>query len=222
MKNILVIAAHPDDEVIGCGGTLAKHASNGDKVSVIFLSDGEQSRETSTRNIAFRKKMAKESAICLGCQEPIFLGFPDNQLDTVPFLEIVKAIERVSIELQPDIIYTHHGGDLNIDHRLACLATMTAFRPQPNCSVQAIYAFETVSSTEWSHSSITEAFLPNRFHIIDEWLDIKRAALLCYKNELRPSPHSRSLENILNKASITGNSVGSNTAEAFVVLREIW
>lgn len=224
MKSILVVAAHPDDEVIGCGGSLARHAAKGDTVNIIFLADGESSRiqATSNEKIDKRKAMARKAAKIIGCNEPIFLGLPDNQLDTIPFLDLVQSLENAALKFLPEIIYTHHAGDLNIDHRLACQATLTAFRPQPNSTVKAIYAFEIASSTEWSHSTLSPAFTPNRFHDITAWSDIKDQALVCYESEMRPAPHSRSLDGVQYRELWRGHSMGFQRMESFEVLREIW
>ena len=222
MTNVLVVAAHPDDEVIGCGGTLARHSAQGDRVDIIFLADGESSRTATPDMIEKRQLMAGKAAQILGCQNPIFLGLPDNRLDTLPFLQLVQALENAAMPLLPEIVYTHHGGDLNLDHRLACQATLTAFRPQPGCSVQAIYAFEIASSTEWNHPSVSTPFIPNRFHDITAWMQLKTQALACYGNEMRAPPHSRSLEGIQYRDFWRGHTVGCQAAEAFDVLREIW
>ena len=222
MANVLVIAAHPDDEVIGCGGTLARHAAQGDSIHIIFLADGESSRSVVPSMIERRQIMAINAANILGCQEPIFLGLPDNKLDTVPFLDLVQTLENAAIPLLPEIIYTHHGGDLNIDHRLACQATLTTFRPQPGGTVRAIYAFEICSSTEWSHPSVTPSFIPTRFHNISDWTEIKNRALSCYASEIRNSPHSRSIDGIQIRDQHRGHTIGHQAAEAFCALREIW
>jgi N-acetylglucosamine malate deacetylase 1 len=221
-KQVLVIAAHPDDEVIGCGGTLARHAAVGDIINIIFLADGESSRSGAQASIKKRQAMAKNAANILGCHEPIFLGLADNQLDTLPFLHIVQTLEQATRELAPSVIYTHHGGDLNIDHRLTCQATLTAFRPQPGSIVQAIYSFDISSSTEWSHPSLTPPFHPQRFHDITPWLAIKEAALTCYQSEMREKPHSRSIDGIRYRDLHRGHTVGCHAAEAFEVIREIW
>ena len=150
-KKILVVAAHPDDEVLGCGGTMARHAKNGDKVHIVFMSDGVNSRENVKYNEENeRREYAKKASEILGAQTPKFFDFPDNMMDTVPLLEIVKELEVYIQELQPNIVYTHYKGDLNIDHQITYQAVMTACRPTPRSSITQIYLFEILSSTEWS------------------------------------------------------------------------
>ncbi len=149
-KNVLVVAAHSDDEALGCAGTIAKHVAAGDKVHVIFMTNGVGSRNTtSNSDIENRQAAARKSADILGVTSMKHFDFPDNKMDTVPLLDIVKSIENVINKLQPEIIYTHHIGDLNIDHQITHKAALTACRPQPGFCVKEIYAFEVLSSTEW-------------------------------------------------------------------------
>jgi N-acetylglucosamine malate deacetylase 1 len=222
-RSVLVIAAHPDDEVLGCGGTIRRHADGGDAVTVLFLTDGVGARnpddvDTKTRN---RQEYAQKAAMILGASAPCFLTFSDNRLDSIPLLDVVQAIEAVIEALQPDIIYTHHGGDLNIDHRVCHEATLTACRPLPDKSVSAIYGFETLSSTEWGGGSFGEAFLPQRFVDIAQSLDQKLEALEAYREEMRPFPHPRSFVAVRALAQMRGSQAGLNAAEAFSVIREI-
>ena len=221
-KTVLVIAAHPDDEVIGCGGTLAKHIESGDQVITLFMTDGESARtDVKLTQISARQKMAESAATILGTAPPIFLNFPDNKMDVVPLLEITQAIEQARKDMCPDVIYTHHLGDLNIDHRITAQATLTAFRPQPGSSVQEIYSFEVNSSTEWTANQLHPSFHPNVFVDIKQTWDKKLRALECYESELRQFPHSRSTSAIENLNQWRGNSVGLATAEAFSLLRLI-
>ena len=144
---VLVVAAHPDDEALGCGATMARHAARGDTVCGLFMADGVGARG-STIGLEARRAAAEAAARVLGAEPPRVLGFPDNRLDTVALLDIVQAVEGVLAEVQPDVIYTHHGGDLNIDHVIAHRAVMTAARPVPGQPVRAVYGFEVPSSTE--------------------------------------------------------------------------
>ena len=137
MNKILILVAHPDDELLGCGATISKHSDNGDKAQIVFLADGFSSRKGDNNRINSAKKVSK----ILNCKSPIFLNFSDNQLDTIPLLKIVKKIEKVIESFQPNIIYTHHFGDLNIDHQVTHRAVMTACRPQPDFCVKEIYSF---------------------------------------------------------------------------------
>jgi len=220
MKNILVVAAHPDDEVLGCGGTINRHVDSGDEVNVLFMSDGVTSRNIKGIEQESRNQSAFEACSILGTQGPIFLDYPDNKMDSLALLGIVQAVEKIIIKHKPDVIYTHHSGDLNIDHRITHQAVMTACRPQPNFSVNEIYSFEVLSSTEWQTQDTTP-FLPNCFIDITPFIENKRKALNAYSSEMYPEPHSRSIENVLRLNAVRGNSVGLDYAEAFMVLRKI-
>jgi len=215
MNKILIIVAHPDDEALGCGATIAKHIKNGDRAQVVFLADGFSSRDDSDN----RDVSAEKSSKILGCEKPIFLNFPDNQLDAVPLLEIVKKLEEVINNFQPNIIYTHHFGDLNIDHQITHKAVMTACRPQPNFCVKEIYSFETLSATHWQSSSMGNAFIPNYFVNVNGFMSKKIEALQCYDNEMRAAPHARSYESVENLAKFRGGLAGIKVAEGFFIER---
>jgi len=219
-KKILVVAAHPDDEVLGCSGTIARHVSDGDKVYMVFMSDGVTSRTgQESKEIELRKQAAKDAGNILGIVDsPRFLGFPDNRMDTLALLDIVQTLEQVMNEIDPEVVYTHHLGDLNIDHKITHQAVMTACRPQPECSVREIYSFEVLSSTEWSTNN---PFAPNYFVDISGTLELKISAIKAYGSELRTFPHARSIEAIRALANYRGVSVGIKAAEAFKVERLI-
>ncbi len=221
-KQILVVAAHPDDEVLGCAGTVARHVNDGDKVHIVFMSDGVTSRSVADSNeVEARKQAAKNASNILGISEsPRFFGFPDNRMDTLALLDIVQTLEQVINEIDPEVVYTHHSGDLNIDHKITHQAVMTACRPQPGFCVTEIYAFEVLSSTEWQILS-TPSFIPNFYIDISDYIDVKKMALKAYENEMHNPPHSRSIENSLRLSSIRGNEVGIDFAESFMQLRAI-
>ena len=216
-SKVLIFAAHPDDEVLGCGGTIARHIHNGDKVQVVFLADGFGSRNNGSN----RDASAKEASKLLGCETPIFLNFPDNQLDNVILLHIVKKLEEIIGNFLPSIIYTHHYGDLNIDHQVTHRAVMTACRPQPNFSVKEIYTFEIVSATHWQSVSMGGLFSPNYFVDVSDFINKKMDALHCYASEMREYPHARSYEALQNLSKFRGSSIGVRDAEAFCVERLI-
>ena len=221
MKNrVLVVVAHPDDEALGCAGTIAKHIEATDQVYVIFMSNGVSSRAGANLKSATKVRVdsANKSCKVLKTEEPIFLDFPDNKMDSIPLLDVVQKIEKVVVELKPDIIYTHHIGDLNIDHKITHEAVMVACRPQKNISVKEIYAFEVLSSSEWMTPKIN-TFSPNYFNNISNYIEIKRSALSCYDNEMRESPNSRSIENIIRLNALRGNAVAIDYAESFEILR---
>ena len=142
-KSVLVVAAHTDDEALGCGGTIAKHVAQGDAVYAVFLADGVTSRSNaSEQELDERNSAAKQAHKTLGIKQSFMLGFPDNRMDVLPLLDIVQELERVVLELRPEVVYTHHLGDLNVDHRVTHNATLTACRPLPGSSVREIYSFE--------------------------------------------------------------------------------
>jgi N-acetylglucosamine malate deacetylase 1 len=226
-KTVLTIAAHPDDEVLGCGGTLAKHVMNGDDVHTFIVAEGATSRdvERNTENqheeIESLRNHARKAAKTLGTITPTFGGLPDNRLDSVDLLDLVKLLEDVIGRLAPSIIYTHHGGDLNIDHRLVYQAVLTACRPLPEKKSCRILTFETASSTEWAGPSIESFFQPNWFVSIEVTLARKLSALEAYAPEMREPPHPRSIESVELLAKLRGTQIGVFAAEAFMLVREI-
>jgi N-acetylglucosamine malate deacetylase 1 len=220
-ENVLVTVAHPDDEVLGAGGTLARHVRGGDKVHIVFLADGVSSRGADETAAERRVKAARNAAAYIGAKEPVFLGFQDNRLDRFDLLDITQAIERIVAKVEPSIVYTHHAGDLNIDHVICQRAMLTACRPLPGSKLRAIYAMEVPSSTEWATPAPQNAFLPTRFVDISAVQDIKRRALEAYAEEMRPFPHPRSIEVVEALATWRGATAGLPAAEAFMVLREV-
>ena len=217
-ERVLVIVAHPDDEVLGCGGTIARHVASGDAVHMCFLTDGVGARGDDAGAAARRNAAARRAVALLGGLEPVFNAFPDNQLDRVDLLTVVKAIESEVVKIRPTTIYTHHAGDLNIDHVICNRAVLTACRPLPGQSVRNIYAMEIASSTEWGFRA---PFVPTRYVDISKFLELKRRALEAYAEELRAFPHPRSYEAVEALGRWRGSAVGLAAAEAFMVLREI-
>ncbi len=218
---VLVVVAHPDDEVLGAGGTLARHARAGDLVQIVFLADGVGARGANKAVAERRAKAARDAAACVGAQEPTFLGLPDNRLDSLDLLDITQSIEGIVAKAEPSIVYTHHAGDLNIDHVICQRAVLTACRPLPGSRLRAIYAMEVPSSTEWAPPSAQNAFQPTRFVDISSTREIKRRALEAYAEEMRPFPHPRSFEAVEALATWRGATAGLTAAEAFMVLREV-
>ena len=184
MKSILVVAAHPDDEVLGCGGYIANQVQSGDEVFVTFLSDGVTSRQGNLglQEIESRRNAARLASKVLGVSEVSFGDYPDNKLDTGPLLEIIKSIEAVVERVRQQIVLTHFGGDLNIDHRIVNQAVLTACRPAPKQGVKKVLFFEVPSSTEWQVPIEGEAFTPTWFEDISETLEIKIKALTVYEH----------------------------------------
>ena len=218
-NTVLVIAAHPDDEVLGCGGAIARHTALGDQVHVLFMADGETSRTSLVKDLEEKRRHAAQGAMdVLGVGERIFLDWPDNRLDTIPMLDLVQSIEPVIMRLCPDIIYTHFDGDLNIDHQQTARAVFTACRPQPEFSVTKIICFEVLSSTEWNP---TQHFTPNYWVDVSDYLSVKEEALSFYDTEMRDYPHSRSYHNVRQLAGVRGATIGAEYAEAFMIVRMI-
>jgi len=221
MKKILVISAHPDDEILGAGGTLANHSKLGDEVYCLILGEGVTSREGGTKEMVEKlRQETKEAGEIIGFKNIYFCNFKDNCFDTISLLEITKVIEKYLDLIKPDVVYTHHEYDLNIDHQRTFRAVLTACRPpHPNCP-QKIYTFETLSSTEWQKKDHKQ-FSPNFYVSIETMLEKKIDAMRKYATELRKYPHPRSLEGIKILAQYRGLEVATTYAEAFCLVREI-
>jgi LmbE family N-acetylglucosaminyl deacetylase len=223
---ILILAAHPDDEILGCGGTVARKVAEGDEAVAVILGEGIASRYTNPDSktqdqIRKLQEKSRESGRIIGIEETRYHNIPDNKFDTIPLLDIAKIIED-EIELaEPEVIFTHHGGDLNIDHALVFRAVMTAARPMKENPVREIYCFQIPSSTEWAFQSISPAWKPNTFFDISATLETKIRALQQYDSEMRPFPHPRSYKNVQNIAYGWGSVCGTNAAEAFELIRAI-
>lgn len=226
-SKILVVAAHPDDEVLGCGGTIARHTASGDEVHILVVAEGVTSRDDARDAFKIRSEItalreaAMRAAQILGTLPPRFGDFPDNRLDSLVLLDVVKYIEAVIAEVKPGTIYTHHVGDLNIDHRIVHQAVVTACRPTPASSVETLLFFEVASSTEWQTAASGPAFVPNWFVNVTETLNLKLEALQAYKSEIRSWPHVRSIEALEHLARWRGASMGVDAAEAFILGRRI-
>jgi len=218
---VLVVAAHTDDEALGCGGTIVRHVKEGDTVYAVFMADGVTSRSGAGPNeLTNRNSLAENASHILGIKERFYLGLPDNQMDSIPLLEVIQKLEPIIERLKPNIIYTHYHGDLNVDHRITHKAVMTACRPLPGSSVRAIYTFEVMSSTEWATLGM-HPFTPDHFVNISDYLSIKLRALKEYQEEMREIPHSRNIKHIEFLAYHRGYSVGMCAAEAFMSVRTI-
>jgi len=225
-KVVAVIAAHPDDEVLGCGGTLARLSAEGYRIHILLMADGESSRSeikpgseseiVSARNIA-----AEKACTILGCRSVTSLNLPDNRLDSLDRLDIIKHIEKFIDQYSSSMVFTHHAGDVNIDHRIVHDAVIAACRPQPGCPVKELLFFEVPSSTEWRPPCSDQMFAPDVFYDITGTLPTKLDALQAYEKELRPFPHPRSLKAVEALATWRGATVGVSAAEAFMLGRRI-
>lgn len=216
----LVVAAHPDDDVLGCGGTIARLAQVGHRVVLSFATDGVGARGSDRAAAQRRRDAARAAAAVLGVEDLRFGGWPDNQLDTVPLLSLSQHVEALIAEISPRLVLTHHPGDLNVDHRMMCQAAATACRPQPGHPVRDLWSFEVASSTEWQvPGGQRAAFTPNLFVDISTTLSQKIRALETYADEARPWPHARSTEAVTALARWRGATAGVDAAEAFMVQR---
>lgn len=223
-KKILVIAAHPDDEILGCAGTVARLVKEGCESYTLILGEGITSRDIKRdkakreQEIRELKEQIHKANRIIGVKKVFIYDFPDNRFDTVPLLDIVKVIENIKDKVKPDIIFTHYEKDLNIDHKITYQAVITATRPLPDETVKEIYSFEVLSSTEWNYPL---SFSPDVFFDISETMDLKLKAMSEYKTELKDFPHTRSLEGIKQNAQLWGMKTGLKYAEAFKLVRYV-
>ena len=214
MKKVLVLAAHPDDETLGCGGTIHRLYKEGCQIQLLTFTDGESSRGLTTSN---RNKLLEKISSILGIFKYNFSNFPDNSMDTIPLLKLCKFIES-NVDYSPDIIFTHHQGDLNVDHVLVAKATYTVFRPQYGNN-HKILNYYIPSSTDYNPTSF---FKGNTFYrLSNEDFERKIDALKVYDKEMREYPHSRSYKNLNNLSSVWGSEVGTDLAEKFINIREV-
>jgi N-acetylglucosamine malate deacetylase 1 len=218
--NILVIAAHPDDEVLGCGGVMARHAAQKDQVHVLVVTRGVPELYAPEIIDESRREL-KAAHKLLGVAETHFLDFPAPRLDMVPGHEIADGIAGIIHQVKPETIYIPHGGDIHQDHRAVYQATLVASRPVNGCTVTQLLCYETLSETEWAPRVGEAAFIPTVFIDITEQMDIKLKAMACYHTQLKEFPHPRSLEAIRSLAMLRGATVGVRAAEAFALERQI-
>ncbi len=225
--SVLVVAAHPDDEVLGCGGTIARHSEAGDRVQVLIVAEGATSRQAqrdragAQADLSQLAQAAQRAGKILGAAGVELLDLPDNRLDSLDRLDLIKVIEAHIERHQPRVVYTHHAGDVNVDHRRLHEAVVTACRPTPGHPVQRLLSFEVVSSSEWQPPGSAPAFQPNWFVDISAQWERKREALEAYASEMRPWPHARSVRALEHLARWRGAQVGVEAAEAFCLLRKI-
>lgn len=218
--NILILAPHPDDEVLGCGGTIKKLAYEGNKVYVLVVTRGskrlyDQAKVENVRNEALQAHKL------LGVKQTFFLDFPAPELDTIPLADISREISKVIVDFQINKLYLPHRGDIHNDHRVVFNAGLVAARPVGNCTVTKIYAYETLSETEWAAPFADDAFIPTSFVNIENTLEAKLEAMQCFKSQLKAFPNPRSLETIEALAKFRGATVGFKAAEAFMIIRQI-
>jgi LmbE family N-acetylglucosaminyl deacetylase len=228
-KKILIVVAHPDDEILGLGASMNRLISDYNAiVHVVILGEGITSRsdnrdvEKWEEELLIHRKNIKQAQAAIGYNSVSIYDFPDNRFDTVALLDIIKVIEKEKAEFKPEVIFTHHGGDVNIDHQKTFEAVITACRPLQQEVVKTIVSFETMSGTEWRASTDPKHFIPNFFiSFSKENLDSKLQAMNSYLYEKREFPHPRSIEALEIVARRWGVAVGCNYAEAFCIVRNI-
>ena len=224
----LVVAAHPDDEILGCGGTLAKLASCGEEIAVLFVAEGESARFSydQLESTSVKQKIEERYSNAVTALESVgvsptnvtFLNFPCCRLDQIPIIELTKKIEEKVSSFNPSCIFCNAANDINIDHRVVFNATLAAARPLKSPSLRSIYCFEVLSSTEWN---TTRPFQPTHFECITNFIDQKIEAMRIYGKELMDFPHSRSEQGIKALASYRGMQVGVKAAEGFELIRRL-
>jgi LmbE family N-acetylglucosaminyl deacetylase len=225
-KRILIVAAHPDDEVLGAGATAARLAIEGHEVHIAILGEGatsrfEQRKDADAALVTSLGEQSHRAARILKAADVSLHGLPDNRFDSVPLLDVIKIVERLIGKVVPSVVFTHHGGDLNIDHQIVNRAVMTATRTLETNPVRELYAFEVPSSTEWAFQQLEPIFRPNTFFDVGDTLELKVKALLEYEGEARAFPHPRSSEALRAIARRWGSVAGCQAAEAFQLIRSI-
>ena len=213
---ILVFAPHNDDEVLGVGGTIAKYSKQGGEV---FVCEVTSSSNSELCNLI--KAEAAQAHRILGVRETIFLDLPVVALKQVPAAELNKKILDVVEKIKPEIVFIPHRGDIHTDHHEVSRSTMVALRPHLNPQLKTIYAYETLSETEWDIPSSENAFIPNVWSDISDTIDIKLEAMKCYKSQLKEYPHPRSLDAIIALSKVRGSTICVHSAEAFMPIRSI-
>jgi LmbE family N-acetylglucosaminyl deacetylase len=223
--NVLVFAPHPDDEMIGCGGTMLKHVHMGDHVFVCIVTRGlppvykhsPEILEKLPHDMYFEIENAHRK---IGVEKTFYLGFPAVMMETVPRYELNEKIAEVINETKPDIVYMPHFGDVQKDHAVIADAIMVAIRPKYEHIIRCVCAYETLSETEWNIPHTTNAFIPNVYNDITDFLERKISAMECYQSQLADFPNPRSIEAIVALAKYRGSTMCANAAEAFMVIRE--
>lgn len=214
---VLVVAPHPDDEVLGCGGVMARHADSGDEVHVVVVTRGAPEIEELVKRV---REEAERAHRLLGVVGTRYLDFYAPRLDAVPIHEVADALSQAVSDLRPELIYIPHHGDLHVDHRVAFQAALVAARPIRNSSVRTIMAYETLSETEWSPPG-PDVFGPTVFTDVSMQMERKLEAMKCFASQLQEFPHPRSIQTLQALATFRGASVGFPAAEAFALIRDL-
>lgn len=222
---VLVIAAHPDDEVYGMGGTIAKLTAEGNEVHVLIVTDGSTTQYRDNPEVGKiideKKKEALNANKALGVEKVHFGELPDMRLDETAHVEVNYVIEKVIKDIKPEVVYSHFYGDVNLDHQCVYKSTLVAVRPLPGQSVKELYCYRVPSSTEWSPQTNLTTFMPNVLIDISKYCSRKYRAVKMYKTEIRPYPHPRSVEYVKKQDCAAGMKYGIGPAEEFLLLRKI-
>lgn len=225
VRNVLIIVAHPDDEVLGMGGTIAKMHNSGDCISLLIVTDGSTAQYRNCENLNHiidnKKKETEKAAKVLGIDKIIYGELPDMQLDSIKHIKINEIIEKAISEIKPEVIFTHFYGDVNVDHQEVYKSVLVAARPTCEQCVKEIYLFDVPSSTEWSPQLPDTVFMPNYYVDISKSVDLKYKAMQAYEEELREFPHPRSIEYLKKVDLVAGLKVGVGAAETFMMIRKI-
>ena len=218
--NVLVIAPHPDDEILGVGGTIAKRVKAGDNVYVCVVTKGCEPL-FSAESVDIVQEECRKADASLGVSETFFLNFPAVMLEDVPRYQLNEALMHVIRQVKPEVVYLPHRGDMQLDHKITVDAAMVALRPKYEHVVNQIYAYETLSETGWDIPNTTNEFIPTVYEDIHLFLDQKLEAMQFFSSQLSPFPNPRSLDAIETLAKYRGCSVSLPAAEAFMLIREI-
>ena len=217
---VLVLAPHPDDEVLGCGGTIAKYTENGDDVYVAIVTKGREPLFSAEQVENVRNECLKADRF-LGVKETIFMDFPASMIENVQRYKFNEAFIQIIQRIRPDIVYIPHRGDMQLDHKMVVDAAMVALRPKYKHVVKRIYAYETLSETGWDIPNVTNEFIPNVYNNISKFMDKKIEAMQMFKTQLSAYPAARSLRTVEALAMYRGATVNMNAAEAFYIVREL-
>ncbi len=219
-KNILIVAPHPDDEVLGCGGIIAKYSGEGSRVFVLVVTRGTPKLYSADKIDNIRRE-ARSAHGMLGVKETVFLDFPAPELDMISLAEISREITEVIKRFSITDLYIPHRGDIHGDHRVVFNACLVAARPVGDCSVKSIFAYETLSETEWAPPFGDDAFIPTKFVDVSTIFNKKLEAMNCFKSQLKQFPNPRSIETLTALSKFRGSTVGFLHAEAFMVIRVV-
>jgi LmbE family N-acetylglucosaminyl deacetylase len=219
-KNFLIVAPHPDDEVLGCGGIIKRYSEEGNNVFILIVTRGT-ARLFSDERIIKGRSQALQAHALLGVKETFFFDYPAPELDLVSQAKISESISELINKLGIERLFIPHRGDIHHDHYIVFNAALVSARPFGNYTVKAVYSYETLSETEWAAPFPDDTFIPDHFINIEKYLSYKLKAMACYSGQIRSFPNPRSLEVIEALAKVRGSTVGFKMAEAFMTIRTI-